>query len=78
VVRQCAVCCAQELPFRSAAFTGSRKWKAQVGMLKDGIDVAVCTPGRLLQLLNAGHLCLDDAMVRFFGVESHKSFHKLL
>jgi superfamily II DNA/RNA helicase len=57
----------QELPFRSVAFTGAHKWKSQIEILKEGVDVAVCTPGRLAALLDAGHMHLNWAKARSVG-----------
>jgi superfamily II DNA/RNA helicase len=54
----------QVLKFCSRALTGGHKMAAQVGMLKEGVDVAVCTPGRFKQLLEGGHLDMSFCKVR--------------
>lgn len=54
----------QHIPHRSAALTGGHKLGNHTAMLKEGVDIAVCTPGRLSQLLVDRHLFLDDAKVR--------------
>ena len=53
----------QVLKFRAAAFTGGHKMSHHNGMLKEGVDVAVCTPGRLRQLLEGSLLSLDLCQV---------------
>lgn len=60
-----AVCArVQVLRFRAQAFTGGHKMSSQSSALKEGVDVAVCTSGRLQQLLDAGHLELNACQVR--------------
>ena len=44
---------------RVQALYGGRAYEPQVKALSEGIDVAVATPGRLLDLVNQGHLRLD-------------------
>jgi superfamily II DNA/RNA helicase len=41
------------------ALYGGRAYEPQVKALSEGVDVAVATPGRLLDLVNQGHLVLD-------------------
>jgi hypothetical protein len=53
----------QTLKFRAAAFTGGHKMSHHNGMLKEGVDVAVCTPGRLQQLLEASLISMDLCQV---------------
>ena len=43
---------------RVHALYGGRAYEPQVKALSEGIDVAVATPGRLLDLVNQGHLVL--------------------
>jgi len=47
------------LKFRSAAFTGGRPLKTQRDTLDQGVDIAIGTPGRLNELVSAGHLSLE-------------------
>ena len=54
----------QEISFRSCAFTGGHKVQHHIKELKRGVDVAVCTPGRLFQLRQRSHLRLDSCLVR--------------
>ncbi len=59
----------RELPFKSTVIFGGVGQKPQVRALRDGIDILVATPGRLLDLMNQGHvsfrgleiLVLDEA-----------------
>ncbi|WP_307844562.1 DEAD/DEAH box helicase [Actinospica acidithermotolerans] len=44
---------------RVQALYGGRAYEPQVKALSEGVDVAVATPGRLLDLVNQGHLVLD-------------------
>lgn len=53
----------QTIPFKSRVFTGGHKMREQREMLKEGVDVAICSPGRLKQLLEAGHLKLTKCQV---------------
>lgn len=55
--------CVQVLRFRAQAFTGGHKMSSQSSSLKEGVDLAVCTSGRLQQLLDAGHLELSACKV---------------
>lgn len=57
----------QVLKFRAAAFTGGHKMSHHSGMLKEGVDIAVCTPGRAQQLLDASILSLDLCQVLFWA-----------
>ena len=43
---------------RVQALYGGRAYEPQVKALSEGVDVAVATPGRLLDLVNQGHLVL--------------------
>jgi hypothetical protein len=54
----------QAVKCRAVAFTGGHSLKNHVDMLKSGVDVAVCTPGRLTSLRETGNLRLDLAKVR--------------
>ncbi|HWG24329.1 DEAD/DEAH box helicase [Actinospica sp.] len=45
---------------RVQALYGGRAYEPQVKALTEGIDVAVATPGRLLDLVNQGHLVLGQ------------------
>eukprot|EP00892_Ulva_mutabilis_P011261 jgi/Ulvmu1/8507/UM044_0041.1 len=48
------------LRFRAQVFTGGHKMSQHRRTLQEGVDVAVCTSGRLQQLLDAGHLDLSS------------------
>lgn len=47
------------LPFRSAVIFGGVGQKPQIDALNRGLDILVATPGRLLDLMNQGHLSLS-------------------
>lgn len=72
--KQCDVFCSEELvaqvtkvcrslsrtvPFRSVAMTGGRPWKTQKDFLKEGVDVLVGTPQRVLDHIREKNICLD-------------------
>eukprot|EP01023_Acetabularia_acetabulum_P032290 TRINITY_DN30170_c0_g1_i1.p1 TRINITY_DN30170_c0_g1~~TRINITY_DN30170_c0_g1_i1.p1 ORF type:complete len:331 (-),score=46.98 TRINITY_DN30170_c0_g1_i1:2-994(-) len=46
------------MPFCSVAATGGHKRRSQIEILKSGVDMVVCTPGRLLELVESGHVDL--------------------
>ncbi|MCH8554982.1 MAG: DEAD/DEAH box helicase [Schleiferiaceae bacterium] len=45
---------------RTAVVFGGVKQNAQVDTLRKGVDVLIATPGRLLDLMNQGHISLRD------------------
>ena len=45
----------------------------QVRALRDGVDILVATPGRLLDLRDQGHLALSDVMVTVIDEADHMS-----
>jgi ATP-dependent RNA helicase RhlE len=49
----------RHLPLRHAVVFGGVGQKPQVDSLARGVDVLIATPGRLLDLMNQGHLRLD-------------------
>ena len=51
------------MKFRSCAFTGGHRVSNHIKTLKEGVDIAVCTPGRLFQLRSKNNLRLDQCMV---------------
>ncbi|HVD28362.1 MAG TPA: DEAD/DEAH box helicase, partial [Mycobacteriales bacterium] len=51
------------LGFRVTSIYGGRAYEPQVSALRKGVDVIVGTPGRLLDLLNQGHLLLGSVSV---------------
>ncbi len=51
------------LPLRSAVIFGGVSQVPQVDALHRGIDILVATPGRLLDLMNQGHIHLDRVEV---------------
>lgn len=59
----------QFLPLTSGSVTGGANMSPQISMLKQGVDVLIATPGRLIEHLNARqvdlthikHLVLDEA-----------------
>lgn len=50
----------RHLDLRTAVIFGGVNQNPQVRTLKSGIDILVATPGRLLDLMNQGHLSLRD------------------
>ena len=58
VLRVCRAL-SKRLKFRSGVLTGGRPLKTQKDMLKNGLDVAIGTPGRLAELVNHGAMSLD-------------------
>lgn len=50
----------RHIRFRSATIYGGVRQFSQVKELRKGLDVLVATPGRLLDLMEQGHLRLDD------------------
>jgi ATP-dependent RNA helicase RhlE len=57
----------RELNLKSTVIFGGVNQNPQVGSLKQGIDILVATPGRLLDLMNQGHIKLDT--VDFFVLD---------
>jgi ATP-dependent RNA helicase RhlE len=53
----------KHLPIRSTQIFGGVGQNPQVEALRKGIDVVVATPGRLLDLINQGHVKLDSVEV---------------
>ena len=66
---------ASGVPFRSSIITGEHKWRTQAEAAKRGLELLVCTPGRLRAHLQAEnpsfslamttHVVLDEADVLF-------------
>ena len=54
---------AAKTQLRIASFFGGRAYEPQVDELKRGVDVAVGTPGRLIDLMKQGHLSLAEVKV---------------
>ena len=50
----------RHLPLRCAVVFGGVSQRAQVRALRGGVDVLVATPGRLLDLMEQGHIHLGD------------------
>lgn len=50
----------KNLPMRHRVIFGGVKQHAQVSALKQGVDILVATPGRLLDLMNQGYVKLSD------------------
>lgn len=48
------------LPLRTRIACGGLPREGQIKALEDGADLLVATPGRLVELLEGGHLVLDD------------------
>ena len=46
---------------------GGVNQRPQVDMLRKGIDILVATPGRLLDLMNQGHIHLDT--IQYFVLD---------
>jgi ATP-dependent RNA helicase RhlE len=53
----------QNLPLRSAVVFGGVSQKPQEQVLRKPLDILVATPGRLLDLMNQGHVKLGDVEV---------------
>jgi ATP-dependent RNA helicase RhlE len=53
----------RNVPLRSAAVFGGASIRPQIKLLAKGIHIIVATPGRLLDLMNQGHLQLDAVEV---------------
>lgn len=51
------------LPYKHAVIFGGVKQNAQVGKLRNGVDVLVATPGRLLDLVNQKIISLKDIQI---------------
>lgn len=54
---------ARNLPVRLATLYGGRPYEEQIKMLNKGVDVVVGTPGRLLDLVQQGHLSLEHVAI---------------
>lgn len=54
----------KNLPIRHRVIFGGVKQHAQVSSLKQGVDILVATPGRLLDLMNQGYVKLNQ--IEFF------------
>ena len=52
---------------KSAVIFGGVKQNAQVNTLRNGVDILVATPGRLLDLMNQGYISLND--VEYFVLD---------
>lgn len=52
---------------RHGVIFGGINQHSQVNMLQKGIDILVATPGRLLDLMNQGYLCLEQ--VKYFVLD---------
>lgn len=48
------------LPLTSAVIFGGVNAKPQIRKLSRGVDIVIATPGRLLDLMGEGHICLDQ------------------
>lgn len=57
----------RHLPLRSTVIFGGVGQAPQVATMRRGIDFVVATPGRLLDLMNQGHVSLDS--VEFFVLD---------
>lgn len=53
----------KHLPFKHAVIFGGVKQHAQVGRLRNGVDILVATPGRLLDLINQKIISLKDIQI---------------
>lgn len=53
----------RHLPFRSVVIFGGVSQNPQVRALRKGVDTVVATPGRLLDLMNQGHVDLSNVEV---------------
>ena len=52
-----------QLPLRGTTIYGGVSQKPQVAALRRGVDVIIATPGRLLDLINQGHIDLSHLQV---------------
>ncbi len=50
----------EDLPFKSGVIFGGVNISNQIRALKRGVDILVATPGRLLDLMNQGHLSFSQ------------------
>lgn len=57
----------KNLPMRHLVIFGGVKQHAQVNTLKNGVDILVATPGRLLDLMNQGFIKLNQ--IEFFVLD---------
>lgn len=51
------------LDIKSAIIIGGVRKTTQIETLKDGMDIVVCTPGRLMDLMGGGHIKFDQLEV---------------
>ncbi|VAV84257.1 DEAD-box ATP-dependent RNA helicase DeaD (= CshA) [hydrothermal vent metagenome] len=51
---------AAHLPFRSIAIYGGVEYEKQISALKEGVDLVVATPGRMIDLYKSKSLSLND------------------
>ena len=58
---------ARYTPVRHGVMFGGVNQRPQVTMLQKGIDILVATPGRLLDLMNQGHIRLDN--IQYFVLD---------
>ena len=58
---------AQYTQIRHGVIFGGVNQRPQVNMLQKGTDILVATPGRLLDLMNQGYLCLEQ--VKYFVLD---------
>ncbi|RNE48734.1 DEAD/DEAH box helicase [Corynebacterium alimapuense] len=54
---------ATKIPVRLTTIYGGRPYEEQIAALKEGVDVVVGTPGRLIDLYNRGELQLDRVSI---------------
>ena len=54
---------AAQLPLRTEVFHGGVGYGPQQKALSEGIDIAVCTPGRMLDLSRSGHMNLKRVRI---------------
>ncbi len=52
---------------RYGVIFGGVNQNPQIDMLRRGVDILVATPGRLLDLMSQGYICLDD--IRYFVLD---------
>lgn len=51
------------LPMKSVAIYGGVEYNKQTGALKEGVDIVVATPGRMIDLYKSRQLSLDDIQI---------------
>lgn len=74
-IAQCAQTIAKVTNFRVATVIGGKKYSSQINKLKQGCDILIATPGRLIDLLdqhaltlNAVHYLVLDEVDRMFDM----------